>query len=1026
MIFLSPIAESIQNRLFEKMRVLGREKIATNKTIFTSKDELTLKELTARTTFTRMTSGLINPVVLMGGELKENYSPNMGFADIYGAKTHGQMEKKTGPLGEIIKQNSKGKYYYLEQESGNAVIVKAPPKRTTNPNVFKRPIPGIKSVDASFKGMQAAHREATISWTCWSWEDLNRLSPHFLAHQKTVMIEWGWVYDKSTLDRLPNFLKKDKATNQYKINASVYDNYKNKVLGAQGDMDLMVGVIKNFEYTTREDGGFDCQTIITSVGNSILDNIIPPKKLVSSSPSFTLSRSDNPLEFQSKLREAINDPNKSLIDFDLGVTIKAFISKLDYYVRDKAAVTGTLARASRVLSDGREAPLVSDSVFLYSKNKYIIKVTTPEQQKKGETYLPIKGSCWVRWGWFEDNILSKFLSMISSADGGEQKIITEFRSIQKILDNKGNETDKFQSVKIKNHKHLKTINLNNYILPGSFDVVDKSKFLDNNEKVIPIDGDARELVKLKGITSDTKNFLPFAVDGNPNEGYLRNMLVNTSVIKNAFGEDFGGMEAFNIREAISIIFNTINGDIPFWDFELITDEDKQGARVKIIDTQVTDFTFESDQKINKTSRGNSSTKSKFKNDVITNTGVFFFPVWQNNSLVKRQNITAKLTNSMALAAMYGANFDVLKTMGEPSSDIVEKEGIAAGAIFNDYVDSNKKNIDVAFKKEESQNIGSNAASEKNDDVAELKLDGGAEDNIREWLIKEDEANTDFIKESYEQHLTSVYDELQAGIEAGNDDKLRKRISPNKPIPLTTWLNTEQFKKLVGGNKKLQTLYGSMFHEINAGYVMKTDFINSIKRLIFGERIFERAGENKPLLIPLEVELDIDGIGGIYPGNSFHSTYLPARYQEETVFTCVDVNHRIGSGGWTVTLRGRMVATISNLVDKGIKFEEVDVEELVKAWIDAREAKDLAEIEQKVEAGVKQTKNQLEVYGVAMGPDGEKKIPLLFTPLGAANIINLGLSGVTDPAMQEKVKARMGLSPAPSIYMPRSLIAKISG
>ena len=35
---------------------------------------------------------------------------------------------------------------------------------------------------------------------------------------------------------------------------------------------MMVGVIKNFEYTTRDDGGFDCQTILSSVGVNVLDN----------------------------------------------------------------------------------------------------------------------------------------------------------------------------------------------------------------------------------------------------------------------------------------------------------------------------------------------------------------------------------------------------------------------------------------------------------------------------------------------------------------------------------------------------------------------------------------------------------------------------------------------------------------------------------------------------------------------------------------------------------------------------------
>ena len=42
-------------------------------------------------------------------------------------------------------------------------------------------------------------------------------------------------------------------------------------------------------------------------------------------------------------------------------------------------------------------------------------------------------NAWVRWGWFEDNILSKFLT-VTSDDG---KIHTEFRSIENLLDKEG-------------------------------------------------------------------------------------------------------------------------------------------------------------------------------------------------------------------------------------------------------------------------------------------------------------------------------------------------------------------------------------------------------------------------------------------------------------------------------------------------------------------------------------------------------------------------------------------------------------
>ena len=109
-------------------------------------------------------------------------------------------------------------------------------------------MPGVKSIDVSFKGGLRTLREATISWTCWSWEDLNSLMSHFLAHGKTVMVEWGWVYNKETLTQLPNFWKTDVAGNK-SIDASAFTNYKNKVLYYLSKKNLKkVGIMKTNFY----------------------------------------------------------------------------------------------------------------------------------------------------------------------------------------------------------------------------------------------------------------------------------------------------------------------------------------------------------------------------------------------------------------------------------------------------------------------------------------------------------------------------------------------------------------------------------------------------------------------------------------------------------------------------------------------------------------------------------------------------------------------------------------------------------
>ena len=165
--------------------------------------------------------------------------------------------------------------------------------------------------------------------------------PHFLAHGKTVLVEWGWVYDKATLQNLPNFVKTDTAGNKF-ISADVYNNYKNKVVDENGDFDLMVGVIKNFEYTTREDGGFDCQTIISSVGVNLLDTKEPNKGFVDPSIVYNIDI-NNTKEITEQLEKStgeesglVKDP---LIQLNTTVAFKAFLSQIDDYLALQLGIT---------------------------------------------------------------------------------------------------------------------------------------------------------------------------------------------------------------------------------------------------------------------------------------------------------------------------------------------------------------------------------------------------------------------------------------------------------------------------------------------------------------------------------------------------------------------------------------------------------------------------------------------------------------------------------------------------------------
>jgi len=918
MINLEPIPKKIQERLKEKMNILGRNtKVSPNISTSKSVEGLTHAKMATRSTFLRMTSGQLNPVILMGGKLKDDGTIPGGFNDIYGSRTY-----KTGGSTDIPAVNdpiTKAVTELAKKAIGAS--------STTLGNKFKRPTPGVKSVEASFKGGNKANREATISWTCWDWTELDLLMPHFLSHGKTVLVEWGWVYDKATLQNLPNFVKTDTAGNKV-ISADVYNNYKNKVVDNNGDFDLMVGVIKNFEYTTRDDGGFDCQTIITSVGVNLLDVKQPNKGFVDPSTVYNID-TNNTKEITEQLEKStgeedglVKDP---LIQLNTTVAFKAFLSQIDDYLALELGITLGETKTN----------VGFDTGYISNENKYILDIQQDaEVVAKASTKYTVKSNgAWVRWGWFEDNIFSKFISL--TATNGrldKEDIISLFRSVETIIKSDGKEKPgKFESVKIRNSVDLETVDINSYILPGQFYPLEKRELKREDKDNIILPGDIN-LIKLK---TEVDKFPDFSTKdeitdkkGNPIKstrvdeegktgvktpgkfGYLRNMLIHTKVIKQAFGamELPDKIEPQNLFEGIEGMFNALNaaGGLNFWNFKIVQD-DTDHQRVKIMDDSTTAVDFNKPIKDQKT----KFTSGKI---ITEKGGIFYFPVWQHDTIVKKQNISAKVPSSLQIATMYGSNANAVGEFGSTDSSF-DAEGVAAGAVSNSEKDKRLEGLNIAIKNLSSKNIGL-----KSGENSEPITTTGGEDILtflQSKLVREK------LTKNYDEVATEIRDRINADNAAANAKYLDGLFDASILTPSTDFLTNEQLLDVLdednyeegdldtSGKKeifrKLKKLFGRKFID----GVIKPSFKEFVNKSITG--FGNTSNENIPLLIPLELELDIDGIGGIYPGNSFHSTYVPDRYQKFTVFQAKAVNHRLDSTVWTTTISGIMRTTLNQLL-----------------------------------------------------------------------------------------------------------------
>jgi hypothetical protein len=914
MIDLTPIDKRIQKRLFQKMKLLGREGNSPNETV--NVGGLTHSQLANRTPFIRMTSGLDTPVILMGGELTSDSTDSEGNMTLLG---------NTGRLAAGYDEIYGPRSYYDPDDFFQ--------ENDLGKNKFKRPMPGIKSIDVQFRGGVRALREGTISWTCWSFDDINRLSPHFLSHGTTVMLEWGWVYGKDGLKNLPTLVD-----SKNKIKRDTFTNYEETVQEGNGDFDFMLGIVKNFEYTTRDDGAFDCQTIITSVGASVINSITPSNSSKNTTVNLNIRKNQTEKELKEELQKIQDD--SSLLSYDTGVTLKSFIANIHNYisqdlyknpdkVNNRELKPGYLSETYGDQTRNKStntSTLKDKGTFFIRPNAYIYDLN--------QVYNNVK-DVWVTWGWFEDNILSKFLTLASDSD--TNPFVTQFRSVEYVKDDDNKNIleiteelkrailldipKKLESVRIRTHKKLRTVNINRYILPGK---LEPFKVKGDSEKVT---GDTDRMMKLSLIVNNSDNFRPFD-DGDT--GFLRNMLINIETIQEAFqaknNNDYT-IETINISEALESLFTLLNQDINFWDFQ-ITQDQTETTRSKIIDTQVTAITFDNDIKINNTTENSKGTKSVYNNvaDEVKNNGVFFFPVWEKDSMVTRQNITAKIPDAMALSIMYGANYDDIKTANTLPPEASSQEASALAGIYKDYVNKNSdqslENIDIALRKEGFNKIG---ADEKNESSF-LSKDGSNDDVIR-YLMKKGIGGSsiaDKMNTKYQERIDTINKQMYEATVLEEEKKINAIIEdPSITYPLPMDLLSaypKQFQTLIDAESDtFRTLYNSVFHDNGQ---MKSLFLNTINSAVSVVSQDNRVSANntKPIIIPLEVELDIDGIGGIIPGNSFHSTYLPKRYQEEAVFQLFDVNHNVDSTGWKVTLIGKMRSTFNKMTQTDVKKE----------------------------------------------------------------------------------------------------------
>ena len=132
------------------------------------------------------------------------------------------------------------------------------------------PMPGIKDAKIRTKSAYGSLREAKVQFSCHNQRQLEILELLYMRPGYPVLLEWGWTTyigndgkRTSEFPHIQEFFNPD--VTQEWINRKII---KNKQKSA-GNYDGIMGIVKNFNFKARADGGYDCTTELVATGEII-------------------------------------------------------------------------------------------------------------------------------------------------------------------------------------------------------------------------------------------------------------------------------------------------------------------------------------------------------------------------------------------------------------------------------------------------------------------------------------------------------------------------------------------------------------------------------------------------------------------------------------------------------------------------------------------------------------------------------------------------------------------------------------
>jgi len=151
-----------------------------------------------------------------------------------------------------------------------------------------RPEPGITSVNVKHFNRFGSLRATTINFVCWSLEQLEILDVLYMRPGYTALLEFGHSVYLDTQGNVKTTAGAVDFFNLPKNTKAIYKAIEDQRIENNYHYDAVYGFIKNFKWTFRDDGGYDCVTEIVSIGE-----VVESIKASFASPGYAVQEDGN-------------------------------------------------------------------------------------------------------------------------------------------------------------------------------------------------------------------------------------------------------------------------------------------------------------------------------------------------------------------------------------------------------------------------------------------------------------------------------------------------------------------------------------------------------------------------------------------------------------------------------------------------------------------------------------------------------------------------------------------------------------